>query len=254
MDAANPPTIPPVADGQGGNPPLENVPPANESGDTATAVDAGKLAYEHGGQPGESGADITKRREKIRKWKSRHPGQTHPEEHLLPPVGQRRTVTARPVVRKEPPPIPSMASAPVVEIQAADLSLGGGGDPEIAAVLDWTPAEVAEITDELVSGLEDWDKLSDVKAAKLAKLGPALIAQIEADATMPKITKKILLKFLPKLIARKLNEANVNPVKSDGALVTLGLVIYGWDKFSRRRFIATEAKRNAAPVTAQDKP
>gem|GEM_PF-4451502 len=141
-------------------------------------------------------------------------------------------------------------SAAGPEGAAAAVPVAGEDDLEAVAILDWTPDEVAEITDELISGLESWDKMSDVKRARLANLAPALIAQIEADATMPKITKKILLKYLPKFLARKLNEAKVNPVKSDGALLTLGLCIYGWDKFSRHRFIAKEAKLSGGTVTA----
>lgn len=123
----------------------------------------------------------------------------------------------------------------------------------VAAMLDWTDEEVAEITDDLIDWADDEDKLSDVKAAKLAKLSAAFIKVVEEDAGIPKISKKFFKKFLPKFIARKLNEAKLNPVKSDGSAILIGILIYAWDKYRRGRTIAKEAKlQGTAPVTDQE--
>lgn len=238
--------------------------PSLESGATGTPAqtpaagnDPAELARRHGAVTTDLPAgELKKMRDRVRKWKQRNPGKVHPEEHLLPRPGATRHVASSPGVRRDPPAISAldldlgdMGGGQNAEV---DLSQGSEIPPEIGPCLDWTPEEVAEISDEVINGIDDWDKLDDVKKAKLAKLPISLVEQIEADAGLPAISKKLLLKFVPKFVARKLNEAKVDSRKSDGVLVMFGLLLAGADKLMRTNHLAKEAKIQAGQTVTDE--
>ncbi len=170
----------------------------------------------------------------------------------MPPAGVRRPLVSRPMSRPDPAPIPPAPSAAVATAAPSSAAVDTADADDLNSMLDWTDEEVAEITNDLIEWADEEDKLSDVKAARLARLSEVFVRVVEADAGIPKISKRFFKKFLPKFVARKLNEAKIDPAKSDGTAILIGILIYAWDKYSRRRTIAKEAKlQGTAPVTDQ---
>ena len=113
---------------------------------------------------------------------------------------------------------------------------GGGvdSDPdfEVLQMVDWTAADIAEITDDGIELLETWDMAGASRKAKLANLPPDLVAEMEASAKMPKLVKKIFKLYPPALIAKKLNAAKMSAENKEGSFMILGLLLYLWHKLS----------------------
>ena len=112
------------------------------------------------------------------------------------------------------------------------------------AVVDWTPEEIKEISDEIIDGLDESDKASMVKLAVAGHLPEEVVKQIEADAGMPKLIKKFLKLYLPKLIAKKLNDAKISAEGKETAVVVGSLGYYVLDRIATRRRVEKLIKQN----------
>ena len=93
------------------------------------------------------------------------------------------------------------------------------------------------------------DKADSVQHARAAKLGGELLKQIETDAEIPAFCKAVFKKYLPRVLAKYLNEAGASAkYKEEGALV-LGMLYYVYDKACRRREIKKLAIQAATQGT-----
>lgn len=228
------------------------------AGGTAAAESVVSYAGNRGGRerpdglvPGSKKAiEQDKFYDRIRKWIDRYPGQVHPEENRCcdeirlrfeakrARQIRRKVSPVRPIFAKEPPPIPALAPS----AESSGLPPGDTLEPEPGAedfyMVDWTPEEIAELTDDLIDGLNEMDKTGARKAAALANLPEILIKEIEADAEMPLLCKKIFRKYLPKAVAKVLNDARISSENREWIFVAVAALYYGWNKLSLRRRMA----------------
>ena len=251
-------------------PATDKTSPAMESvasGDAARALAAGNQAPSSDAGNGQitlSGRDLKKIRDRVRKFELRNPGETHPDRRLLPESGEklfplsgrdrfpeternRREAISR-ANKGEPAPLPPLATDKEGATSAPTLPVESDDDVAALEAVTWTPDEVAEITDEVTEWLDAADIADDLSAARKRHLADKLLAKIENDAGMPSIVKKIFKKYVPPMVARKLNAAKVDPANKEGGLITLGLLIWGADKASRRFTIHKLGKENQPPA------
>ena len=126
--------------------------------------------------------------------------------------------------------------------------MGLGESIESLALAGWTAEDIAELTDEVVEWLGQLDKDSARKACELAKLGDRLTDEIEKDAEMPSICKKIFKKALPKLIAKLLNDAKIGAENKELAEIIVAVLLYVYHTSSLKSRIKKIIKESTPPI------
>jgi hypothetical protein len=139
-----------------------------------------------------------------------------------------------------PSVIPSAGSLPPRPDSGSPVPDVAGDKKSVEDVLlvEWTPEEIKEITDELIDELEKSDIGRASKALSHANLSAALIKEIEQDHEMPLFCKKIFKKCIPKLVAKALNASGISAEHSDASLVALAVVFYLYKNLSNRKRLA----------------
>jgi uncharacterized protein (UPF0147 family) len=237
MDSELSPPLPPAATDSSTPPALAERTP----GATAATLPAGSPAFS-GFIPGQT--EEERMEAKRNKWKDQKRRQRLAKLAAtggLPPALPARIV---PAGNADLPP-----AGPVDgRTDAADAA----GAVAAVALVEWTPDEIAEITDELIEALDEHDKSAAGKAATMAKLEISLVREIEEDAAMPLFCKRIFKKCVPKLTARALNATGVSSEHKDGGFIALAVLYYLYSKFSnKKRLKDLIAKANGQPGASQ---
>ena len=165
----------------------------------------------------------------------------------------RRTVAAD--LRGDPAPLPAADPAlaglenPAGPAAGAENPLPGADfDP---LLVNWEAADIEEITEEALKLAEESDKTESVKLATAGRLPADLIRQIEQDAEIPALSKKILLKVLPAFTAKKLNEARISAKNKEPAMIIGALAYLFYDRHQRRRTLEKLCRENSGGSVTQ---
>jgi hypothetical protein len=157
---------------------------------------------------------------------------------------QRRRLRLSQSGQNLPPVLPAASPTTASETETAGPGVAGLPSVEDIALVDWTEEDIKEVTDELI----EWIAILDIdavrKAAEVAKLGERLIEQIEQDAEMPSICKKIFKKSLPKWLAKMLNKSGLSAEHKELAEIIVGILFYAYHRsslMSRIKKLAKEA-------------
>ena len=222
---------------------VEELPPplASETtrGETAPIMETGQVQAPAGVSPAVvDGGDVSSRGgkstpEQRAKWKDK---------------AQLRRLRLRQTAQGLPPPLPSVAAPAQGETAPQSIPVAGLPTVEELALVDWTPEDIQEITDEVVEWLNTLDKNSARKAAEVAKLGERLCEQIEADAEMPAICKKIFKKALPRWLSKMLNQSKVSAENKELAEIIVGCLFYAYHRMSLTSRIKKIVKEAGQPV------
>ncbi len=187
--------------------------PPGEPGNAPAAIPAKQSIPAFGGNP--TG----------RKSKFRFPADTPQGIEERRKADADRKAAARAMAAKlvEPPPLPAAGLDRAVRAPADLVATPGNGEialPVVApveVVVPWTPADIREITDELVD-LSEANRLSEfVTVAKEAKLPESLLREIEADAKFPAKSKAGVKTAIAACAAKWLNKSGISAKNKEEA-------------------------------------